>query len=52
MLEQAPGEPQVGEGFKGELIGPSDQRYDDARSVWNGSIDKRPTLVAPRALPT
>ena len=32
--------------FRGDLIGPSDARYDEARSVHNGMIDKRPSLVA------
>jgi hypothetical protein len=36
---------QLGEGFKGEVIPPGDPGYDDARAVWNGSIDKRPTLI-------
>ena len=35
---------ELGEGFKGEVIPPEDPGYDDARAVWNGSIDKRPTL--------
>src|SRR5688572_28282911 len=30
----------------GELILPSDPRYDEARALWNGSIDKRPALIA------
>ena len=34
------------EDFRGELIGPQDPRYDKARVVWNGMIDRRPALVA------
>lgn len=36
---------ELGEGFKGELIRPGDPLYDQARAVYNGSIDKRPVLI-------
>jgi FAD/FMN-containing dehydrogenase len=32
--------------LRGELIRPSDPRYDDARTVYNAMIDKRPALIA------
>ncbi len=32
--------------FRGELIGPADPSYDEQRRVWNGSIDRRPGLIA------
>jgi len=32
--------------FRGELIRPSDTGYDEHRKVWNGSIDRRPGLIA------
>jgi FAD/FMN-containing dehydrogenase len=32
--------------FAGELIVPASPSYDDARRVWNGSIDRKPALVA------
>ena len=32
--------------FSGHLLRPTDARYDEARRVHNGLIDKRPTLVA------
>ena len=32
--------------FRGEMFGPEDDRFDDARSVWNAMIDRRPALIA------
>ncbi|TCC16872.1 FAD-binding oxidoreductase [Kribbella speibonae] len=32
--------------FRGDLIRPGDPAYDDQRRVWNGSIDRRPGLIA------
>jgi FAD/FMN-containing dehydrogenase len=32
--------------FRGPIITPEDAGYDDARRVWNGMIDKRPSAVA------
>jgi FAD binding domain-containing protein len=34
------------ESLRGELIQPSDERYNEARKVWNGMFDRRPTLIA------
>jgi FAD/FMN-containing dehydrogenase len=34
------------EGFSGELLAPADPGYDDARSLWNSMIDKRPAVIA------
>jgi hypothetical protein len=34
------------ESLGGELIQPNDEGYDDARTVWNAMIDKRPALIA------
>ena len=33
-------------GFGGELLGPEDAGYDQARRLWNGAVDKRPALIA------
>jgi len=32
--------------LRGELIQPTDERYDEARKVWNGMFDRRPALIA------
>ena len=32
--------------FRGDLFRPTDPGYDDHRRVWNGSIDRRPDLIA------
>ena len=34
------------DGFRGRLIRPSDIDYDAGRAVWNGAIDRRPSLIA------
>jgi FAD/FMN-containing dehydrogenase len=33
-------------GFRGELIGADHAEYDTARAVWNGTIDRRPRVIA------
>ncbi|TGZ38048.1 FAD-binding protein, partial [bacterium M00.F.Ca.ET.162.01.1.1] len=36
---------QLRQGLRGELVMPTDAAYDQARSVWNGAIDKRPAAI-------
>ena len=38
--------------FEGELLRPGDARYDEARTVWNGAIDRRPAIIARCTAPT
>jgi hypothetical protein len=33
-------------GMRGACITPGDAGYDDARIVWNASIDKHPAIIA------
>jgi FAD/FMN-containing dehydrogenase len=37
---------QVASRFSGQLLQPGDAGYDEARRVHNGSVDKRPALIA------
>ena len=32
--------------FRGALLRPGEEGYEEARRVWNGSIDRRPALIA------
>lgn len=32
--------------LRGQVITPADERYDEARKLWNGDIDRRPPLIA------
>jgi len=34
------------DGFRGELLRPEDAGYENARKVWNGSINRFPALIA------
>src|SRR5438105_14931721 len=35
-----------GTGFGGILVAPGDPGYDEARIVWNGTVDTRPAVIA------
>ena len=32
--------------FRGQLIRPGEGSYEEHRKIWNGSIDRRPALIA------
>src|SRR5436305_2702556 len=32
--------------FKGDLVRPGERGYDEARSIWNGMLDRKPALIA------
>ena len=33
-------------GFRGDVLVPGAEDYDDARALWNGTVDRRPRLIA------
>src|SRR5438105_611479 len=33
-------------GLRGQIVGRDDPTYDEHRKIWNGSIDRRPALIA------
>ena len=37
---------QLTDALDGEVLGPADAGYDDARAVWNGRFSRRPDLIA------
>lgn len=36
----------LGKNFRGTIISPDDPTYDEARTIFNGMIDKRPNVIA------
>jgi FAD/FMN-containing dehydrogenase len=36
----------LADGFSGVVVTPGDPSYDEARAVWNGTVDARPRLIA------
>jgi FAD/FMN-containing dehydrogenase len=39
-------EEELASSFAGDLIGPQSPSYEEARTVWNAMVDKRPGLIA------
>ncbi len=37
---------QIKAGFRGRVLRPGDDAYDEARRLWNGMFDRRPALIA------
>jgi FAD/FMN-containing dehydrogenase len=46
MREPVPVSEKFKSGFRGMLVEPGEPGYDEARSVWNAMIDRRPSLIA------
>ena len=37
---------ELGAGLRGQVVGRDDPTYEEHRKIWNGSIDRRPALIA------
>ena len=37
---------EFNDGFRGELLRPADEGYEEARGLFNGMIDRHPALIA------
>ena len=37
---------ELRKGFKGKVITPGDNEYEESRKIWNGMVDKRPAIIA------
>jgi FAD/FMN-containing dehydrogenase len=47
MVEQATGVDvsELAADFRGRLVGPDDDGYEELRHVWNGTVDRRPACI-------
>ncbi|MGR3292191.1 MAG: FAD-binding oxidoreductase [Paracoccaceae bacterium] len=34
------------DGFRGEILTPSDQTYESVRAIWNATVERRPAMIA------
>ena len=46
MADTISAQPALSAPYRGTTIGPDDAGYDAARAIYNGSIDRRPALIA------
>jgi FAD/FMN-containing dehydrogenase len=45
-VSTAPDDELLRSSLRGPVLGPGDEGYDAARSIWNGAIDRRPAFIA------
>jgi FAD binding domain/Berberine and berberine like len=43
---ERPGMEALKDGFRGSILMPADEGYDEARRIWNGTIDRQPAVIA------
>ncbi len=46
MADTISADPELSASYQGTTISPEDPGYDEARAIYNGSIDRRPALIA------
>jgi hypothetical protein len=51
-LSDSPGVAILRRGFRGQILLPDDNAYDEARRVWNAMVDRRPAVIARCASPS
>jgi len=45
-VENPPDVEELKQSFRGQIVCPDDDDYEEARKVWNASIDRRPSIIA------